>query len=780
MHILVTNDDGPPSPHASPYVQCLIKHLQNAGHVVSVCLPHTQRSWIGKAHMIGQTLKPLYYQPSPNVHGEDSEGTTHHRPSRTGDVDEWILIDGTPASCVQIGLHHFFQDRGPIDLVVSGPNYGRNTTAVFALSSGTLGAALEAAVCKFKAIALSFAFFTRNHDPVIIEAACRHSVKVIEALYKQWPTDGSADLYSVNVPLVEGIEDHKTIWTNVLQNYWREGGCFQEIEGEAGDENEEEERIREGVEGEVVGAEKPVSTKKGHAHKHFKWAPRFTDVYKSVEESQPGNDGWVVKEGHTSVTPLKANFMHVPGGSDQKELELPGLSRGADGLEKELSLRPKEEEAGQAVIQAIVTYEDSYVQPLIISALKEVLPKDFVNIVDEWPSSGDEASLASLFPSDAKVLQISAYESIDFEYAASHPKTCLINSYMIRKALIRKHYLSTTVDHWVAKNPNSVLKQHVMRSEAFDVDYAEFLDDALVEAFDLRESLDRNGDLPEDKASERDWWILKPGMSDRGQGIRLFSTMEQLQDIFDGWEAERPDSDDADDDEEGSGARGEAATDDDDGDYITTSHLRHFVAQPYIHPPLLLADDPRKFHIRTYVLCTGSLTVHVYKPMLALFAAKPYATPWDAPTDIESFLTNTCLQSSSSSSPATNAVQRFWDLPLPPATLARIFDQVCAVTGEVFEAAARAMPVHFQTLPNAVEVFGLDYLVDAKGEAWLLEVNAFPDFKQTGGELSALVEGFWRGVVRCGVVPFFGLEGVKEEEDKGDMVEVRRIDLGRG
>lgn len=340
MHILVTNDDGPPSPHSSPYVACLIDLLQKAGHTVSVCLPHTQRSWIGKAHMIGQTLKPFYYRPSKVLHGEESEGTTHSRPAPSGDVEEWVLVDGTPASCVQIGLHHFFQERGPIDLVVSGPNYGRNSTAVFALSSGTLGAALEAAVCQFKAIALSFAFFSRNHDPVIIEAACRHSVKVIEALYKQWPTDGSADLYSVNVPLIEGLEKNKTIWTNMLQNYWREGGCFQEIEGEAGDENEEEERIREGINGEVNDAEKPSGARKGHTHKHFKWAPRFTDVYKSVEESQPGNDGWAVKEGQTrlvsqvhnkeneiltgfrSVTPLKANFMHAPGEFNQKELEL--------------------------------------------------------------------------------------------------------------------------------------------------------------------------------------------------------------------------------------------------------------------------------------------------------------------------------------------------------------------------------------------------------------------------------------------------------------------------
>ncbi|EEY22036.1 TTL domain-containing protein [Verticillium alfalfae VaMs.102] len=195
MHILVTNDDGPPSPHSSPYVASLVAELKKAGHTVSVCLPHTQRSWIGKAHIIGQSVKPVYYTPSPNLYGDDAEGTIHTRPTTsdpatpgTFDADkEWVLVDGTPASCVQIGLHHFFAERGPVDLVVSGPNYGRNTTAVFALSSGTLGGAMEGAICGKKAIALSYAFFSRNHDPVIIGGAARHGVRVIEKLYADCP-----------------------------------------------------------------------------------------------------------------------------------------------------------------------------------------------------------------------------------------------------------------------------------------------------------------------------------------------------------------------------------------------------------------------------------------------------------------------------------------------------------------------------------------------------------------------------------------------------------------
>jgi tubulin--tyrosine ligase len=288
------NDDGPPSKQSSPYVHSLVKTLQEAGHTVSVVLPHTQRSWIGKAHIIGQTVKPTYFRPG-TLHNDD--GTTHSRPLPPGskEQEEWVLVDGTPASCVQIGLYHYFQDRGPIDLVVSGPNYGRNSTAVFSLSSGTLGGALEAAVCQRRAVALSYAFFSRNHDPEIIAGASKLSVRLIEYLYKNWGKD--VDLYSVNVPLVEGVENKKILWTAMLQNYWGPGSCFQEIEDEDGNADEEEQKIREGEGQPVKNGTNGESGR--HKHKHFKWAPRFTDVYKSVEEAGPGNDGWAVKEGFT-------------------------------------------------------------------------------------------------------------------------------------------------------------------------------------------------------------------------------------------------------------------------------------------------------------------------------------------------------------------------------------------------------------------------------------------------------------------------------------------------
>ncbi|KAL4928416.1 putative acid phosphatase [Aspergillus undulatus] len=752
MHILVANDDGPPSNESSPYIHSFVHTLQSAGHTVSVVLPHQQRSWIGKAHLIGAAVKPTYFRPG-TLHKDD--GTTHEYPRGANDPDgdEWILINSTPASCIQIGLYHYFQDRGPVDLVVSGPNYGRNTTALFAMSSGTIGAAMEGAACGKRSIALSYAFSSRNHDPVIIAEASKHSVRVIEHLAKNW--DEGVDLYSVNVPLEPGVSESKVMYTEMLDNRWSSGSCFDAVDAEVPFENpdQREQTLRDQEEklGEDPTANVRVESGKRSRipHKHFVWAPKFTDVYRSVEESSPGNDGWTVKEGMTSVTPLKANFMHTPG------------------IKGEIKLSSSDNDDA---LYSIVDCDDPYVQELVEQALKSRI----------GPRHRRISSISDLPSKSSPVFQYREYERLDFEHAMMNPTTSLTNAYIIRKALIRKHYLSNTVANWVTKHPESVLAKHVKPSVDFELDYAEFLDDALLEAYELRESLEKNESLPD---NEKEWWILKPGMSDRGQGIRLFNSEDQLREIFEEWEV---DSDEEEEEEEENGDTENAKSG------VVTSQLRHFIAQPYIDPPLLLpSSDNRKFHIRAYVLATGSLKVYVFKEMLALFASKPYVSPSqtreeeDPIADLTRHLTNTCFQDKSL--PESETVRRFWSLPstlppnahLPSTWKESIYEQICAVTGELFTAAARGMLIHFQTVPNAFEVFGVDFLVDENGEVWLLEVNAFPDFGQTGEELrEVVVGGLFGGVVGVAVDGFFGGQEKKGNEVDG-MRLVAELDLGR-
>lgn len=439
-------------------------------------------------------------------------------------------------------------------------------------------------------------------------------------------------------------------------------------------------------------------------------------------------------------------------------------------------------------LYAIIDYEDDYVQPLILSALRNhTLPESLVLVSD----------LSDLPSHSVKLLQWRQYESIDFTHLLSHPHNSLANSYIIRKALIRKHYLSATVAHWRSKRPESILKDHFKPGTEFELDYAEFLDDALLEAWELKKSWESN-ETRLTEGGQLEWWILKPGMSDRGQGIRLFSSEEQLREIFEGWD---PGSDDEDEDHYENGtvdsendqlARKTGCTDD---LRVMTSHLRHFVAQPYIHPPLLLREPHscagRKFHIRSYVVAVGALQVYVYRPMLALFADQPYCAPSVAANEhLHSHLTNTCLQNEE----REDSVQAFWSLPggdVSPQSLRctggdwrkDVFEQICGISSEIFLGAVRTMSFHFQPLPNAFEIFALDFLLDDQATAWLLEVNAFPDFRQTGEKLKGLVQGLFDETVKviaplsAGTFPV--TETGKTQEHGIQMIQVLDIDLGR-
>lgn len=62
-------------------------------------------------------------------------------------------INGTPADCVNLGIHHLCEQRP--DLVVSGINIGVNAGLGFFFASGTIGACLEANIAGIPAVALS-------------------------------------------------------------------------------------------------------------------------------------------------------------------------------------------------------------------------------------------------------------------------------------------------------------------------------------------------------------------------------------------------------------------------------------------------------------------------------------------------------------------------------------------------------------------------------------------------------------------------------------------------
>lgn len=700
MHILLTNDDGPLNDVSCPYVKYLVDEInETTDWDLSIVVPNQQRSWIGKAHFAGKTLYTTYIytkhstkEKNPNINAfEGPFYSVNEKLQKDPEYQEWCLVDSTPAACADLGIHHLYgESKGkPIDLVLSGPNLGKNSSNLYILASGTVGAAMEAVTHGLKSIALSYAFINSDHDYHILKEAAKISVKLIKKLYKQLQDQKEIDLYSVNVPLIESLKLGKTKihYTPILENYWAS------IYSKSAELNE-------------LGQEL------------FHWNPDFKKVYKDGLNDYTHTDSRVLLDEGISVTPLKASFHIAEPRSGEITLDDDDEDSTPHQQMNGLSLN-------DSLVFLITLPDDAYIYTPLVEAFEKNFPGVTIT---------QDKSIMAQIPTNPKlkIFHYGEYEDLNIDLISEFPNQYFIPSYIYRKALIRKHYLANTVHHFVAKNPSLVLANALPRSYQLEVDYAEFLDDALDECYELRDEIN-DGEKT---------WILKPSMSDKGQGIRIFKTVEQLQEIFNSFEE---DSDDEDLEEN------------EDRNGVIISQLRHFVVQEYKNKPLLLPSySNRKFHLRTYVICCGNLRVYVYKNILTLFSDVPYEEPQadeNGEISMSGHLTNTCLQED-----ASPLVVPFWDLnkdEFPTEKKEFVFDEIAKITGELFNAATSVDKMNFQPLDNAVEIFGIDYLVNDDYSATLLEVNSYPDFKQTGDDLKNIIYQLFDNLVTNAIKPFF-------------------------
>lgn len=167
MNVLVTNDDG----IYAKGIDAIIKKFKEKGHNVFVVAPDRERSASGQA-------------------------ITLHSPIMVKEVDKWegviaYAIDGTPTDCSKIGLIELIKE--PIDVVVSGINRGPNL-GTDVLYSGTVSAAIEAAIIGVPAIAISLADFDNLDYSYAATVAEKLALELIE---KGVPED---TLLNVNVP----------------------------------------------------------------------------------------------------------------------------------------------------------------------------------------------------------------------------------------------------------------------------------------------------------------------------------------------------------------------------------------------------------------------------------------------------------------------------------------------------------------------------------------------------------------------------------------------------
>jgi len=189
--ILLTNDDGYKSAGFLP----LLKELSKEFSVVAVT-PDREKSWVGKAVTTKKVLKLKKVKR---------------------DGFEIFTTNGTPADCVQMGLYNIL-DSFP-KIVVSGINQGANVGHARILSSGTIGAAMEASIEGVMALASSLRiprdikktlnlFDKKNY--AVFENSAKITVKLVKILIEK-KFDDDVDLFSVNIPF--GVSPNTKIET---------------------------------------------------------------------------------------------------------------------------------------------------------------------------------------------------------------------------------------------------------------------------------------------------------------------------------------------------------------------------------------------------------------------------------------------------------------------------------------------------------------------------------------------------------------------------------------
>ncbi len=220
--ILVSNDDD----ITSKGIRVLVEAMLELGEVVVVA-PDRPQSGQGHAITIGN---PLRVTPS-RLFGSEVRA---------------FQTTGTPADCIKLGKHLVLRDRKP-DLVVSGINHGANT-AISVLYSGTMSAALEAAIEGLPSIGFSLNDYHAEADfshvvPYLKQIALTvltHPLPKGVALNVNFPAASAAPIRGVKVcrqadaRYLEHFEQRKDPYGRPY--YWLDGDFVNFDEGTDTDE----------------------------------------------------------------------------------------------------------------------------------------------------------------------------------------------------------------------------------------------------------------------------------------------------------------------------------------------------------------------------------------------------------------------------------------------------------------------------------------------------------------------------------------------------------------
>lgn len=207
--ILLVNDDG----YKAAGIRALYRELSNYYDITAVS-PAQEQSWMAKS--------------ISGHHGLHPEAVEYYE-------YKGYMVNGTPADCAQLGIYNLMETHP--DFVVSGLNHGANIGHAHILSSGTVGAALEAALQGVPAFAASVWQLKHHNKDVnlndadsveLLSVAAEITRKVVDKVMAAGFPD-NAQVIAINMPY-----DVKSDapWAITRPHHMAYGQLFSDIDGE--------------------------------------------------------------------------------------------------------------------------------------------------------------------------------------------------------------------------------------------------------------------------------------------------------------------------------------------------------------------------------------------------------------------------------------------------------------------------------------------------------------------------------------------------------------------
>jgi hypothetical protein len=223
-------------------------------------------------------------------------------------------------------------------------------------------------------------------------------------------------------------------------------------------------------------------------------------------------------------------------------------------------------------------------------------------------------------------------------------------------------------------------------------------------------------------------WLAKPSNLNRGRGIEVFATVNEVEAHMSRQKAESS-----------------------------------WVLQKYIERPLLLLG--RKFDIRLFVLVTSDLRVYCYRDSYVRTASTPFDITNLA--DLSIHLTNDAVQKGASGYGEQEDANKLsfdeFEVALAQAPLAD--GRTLRLDSDVWPAMVRCVShtfssilPHFKTcrsVGRSFELYGCDFMITDEGKVLLIEVNTSPALLPRGTYLTQMLPRLIEELVQKAIDPIF-------------------------